>query len=662
MGTGTGTAVDSGQVLRLQMLGVPQLHWQGQEVAALLSARQRALLFVLAVETRPVSRGRMAVLLWPERAEDVARANLRVALCRLRQTLPGVLCSDARGLSLAPGHSGTDLERLRQACSAPRQGDRTTPDLPSQPAPLLEGFELEGCSDAFGHWLHAHREQVGRQWADLLRRQLLAHEAAGLSEQAIDTARRLLALDVADESAHMALMRLLAGTGRRWAALEQYESCRQALAERLGARPSTQCYALYVRIHAQAAPPAAHPGLPERAPAPPALQQGPVVPQDDHSLALLGREAELTRLGQLLSRRGGCWVALHGPMGMGKTALARELCAGLQARGSHDLCWIDANTCGEDWPLLLLGLARGWGQAGLAPSSRQRLIVLDGVADLPLLRTQAVQGPLGELAALTAPTDAPPCAQAGRLQVLTTSRRPLPLASVWRLALEEVAEAPAQALLMRHCQARPGTRPPLSPELARWVADWVLPHTGGWPWALEVAGRMLSLMGAQALQAQLQHCSPCGPRPQGGTSLHWLDEASAALGIGQPLGLALEVHEAWLALPLQVQAAVQALAPLGPSFGAAEALRCGATLGNLQLLREHGWLQPQGVGRLRWPVWCRTTVASLGGHCTDLDPDEGPCAGVAWPPAPGPLQPDREEVGAGFMALTQWPAPNGAPH
>jgi hypothetical protein len=229
---------------------------------------------------------------------------------------------------------------------------------------------------------------VGRQVAELLRHQLQLGEAAGRHGEAMDLAHRLLALDAADESAHMALMRLLTASGRRWAALEQYELCRQSLAEQLGARPSSECYALYVRIHAQAAPVprpwAVASGPPADAVAlramaqPFSVEEGAMAPVE---AALIGREREVAQLTQALTQGSCRWVSLQGPLGMGKSAVARALAAGLQAQGSHDLCWIDAGGGAEDWPRLLQRLAQGWG-AGRSPgSARWRLIVLDGLVD-----------------------------------------------------------------------------------------------------------------------------------------------------------------------------------------------------------------------------------------------------------------------------------------
>ena len=83
------TRTDSGAILHLQLLGPPALFWEGRDIAPELSLRQRALLFMLALEARPVSRSRMALMLWADRPEVSARANLRVALTRLRQAVQG---------------------------------------------------------------------------------------------------------------------------------------------------------------------------------------------------------------------------------------------------------------------------------------------------------------------------------------------------------------------------------------------------------------------------------------------------------------------------------------------------------------------------------------------------------------------------------------------
>lgn len=65
------------------------------------------------------------------------------------------------------------------------------------------------------------------------------------------------------------MMRLLAATGRRAAALAQYQACRQALADELAVEPERQTTQLYHQIRAQTEPPIpAQPGSPPAEPPP----------------------------------------------------------------------------------------------------------------------------------------------------------------------------------------------------------------------------------------------------------------------------------------------------------------------------------------------------------------------------------------------------------
>ncbi|HMQ55873.1 MAG TPA: bacterial transcriptional activator domain-containing protein, partial [Anaerolineae bacterium] len=72
--------------------------------------------------------------------------------------------------------------------------------------------------------------------------------AAGEYEPALGYARRWVEVDALQEEAQRQLMRLLALTGQRSAALVQFESCRQLLAEELGVAPNPETVALHQQI------------------------------------------------------------------------------------------------------------------------------------------------------------------------------------------------------------------------------------------------------------------------------------------------------------------------------------------------------------------------------------------------------------------------------
>jgi predicted ATPase/class 3 adenylate cyclase len=74
------------------------------------------------------------------------------------------------------------------------------------------------------------------------------YEQRGEYERASAYAWRQVELEPWQEEAHRQLMRLLALSGQRSAALAQYETCRRLLAEELGVEPGTKTTELYERI------------------------------------------------------------------------------------------------------------------------------------------------------------------------------------------------------------------------------------------------------------------------------------------------------------------------------------------------------------------------------------------------------------------------------
>lgn len=244
-------------VLQLRLLGVPQIWWRGVDLARSLPDKQQALLYLLAVEGQGQSVGRavLARMLWGEWPDEAARANLRVALSHLRRVLPGLLDIDARRVGFADAglQVVSDLDLLGDALVPGASAACRLAGARLWRGELLADFALPGC-DEFERWCAVQRQRAVGMALDLRRALVHACEAAGEWEAAIHHARALLRIDPADETAHMVLMRLLAGQGERTAALRQYADCVAALAEQFGARPSARCYALYVRIHADTLP------------------------------------------------------------------------------------------------------------------------------------------------------------------------------------------------------------------------------------------------------------------------------------------------------------------------------------------------------------------------------------------------------------------------
>lgn len=306
--------------LELLLLGKPYVRYNGSELTAeKISVKGQALLIYLAVTGHNHSRSTLAGLLWGDLPEESARANLRLALTRLRKAL-GKDCLYVTRLEVGLNGCRLDLHEFRQKAAADLEllcelyrGD------------FLEGFDVPNAAE-FETWLLGVRQEV-RQTAVAA----LAHhiETAVQNHQpvpGIRAARKLLSIEPWHEEAHRRLMLLLAAAGQRSAALTQYETCRRLLAEELAIEPTAETTALYAQILNDQI--TKWPGDPEIiSPAPllprsPHLQSAP-----PHNLPLqltpfIGRDAELERLLRRLQDGRYRLITLLGEGGVGKTRLA----------------------------------------------------------------------------------------------------------------------------------------------------------------------------------------------------------------------------------------------------------------------------------------------------------------------------------------------------
>ena len=244
--------------LQLALLGNPEIRLAGRPLMEFGTNKAQALLCYLVLTGRPHLRPALAGLLWGELPEVNAHNNLRKALSNLRRLvgphlhitrqavafdgdLPywldvGAFEALAQGASSTPSSSQFGIEDLQQAIELYR-GD------------LLEGFYVRQAP-AFEEWQRAQRARLRELAVQALHCAIAHHTHRGEAGHAagIDYATRLLALEPWREGAHRHLMLLLAQSGQRGAALAQYETCRQALAEELGVEPGAETARLYGQI------------------------------------------------------------------------------------------------------------------------------------------------------------------------------------------------------------------------------------------------------------------------------------------------------------------------------------------------------------------------------------------------------------------------------
>ena len=206
--------------------------------------KARALLGYLAAQGgQAVSRERLADLLWPYQGSEQARHSLRNCLLELRKALGP---SGARHLvadfaNCRIQDAVVDLDRFERLSRS-----RNRPELQAA-AELYRGefladFDID--SEPFQEWLAAERDRTLALICDILQRLTAAQDAAGEADAAIQSGRRLVALDPLSEFGQRALMRAYARAGRRGEALRQYKSCAETLKRELGVAPDAETQAL----------------------------------------------------------------------------------------------------------------------------------------------------------------------------------------------------------------------------------------------------------------------------------------------------------------------------------------------------------------------------------------------------------------------------------
>ncbi len=341
------------QRLVVRLLGGFQVELDGQAVYAFRTDKARALLAYLVVESaRPHRRETLAALLWPDRPDAVARANLRQALSYVRQALGDSQSHDSP--STGPGPQGQespsfllitptdvqfnaasdhtlDVNELEACAASPERGEhgRTLAPLQLLPesycADFLAGMAVSD-SEAFQAWVLDRQEYYHRLTLDILDAQAAHFEAAGDYGQAVAAARLQLRMEPWLEEAHQRCMRNLALAGRRDEALHQYEACCRTVEAELAAEPSDSTRSLYadIRDGRLAAPRGRRSDAYRGEVTSPLPWTAPLSFRDASRIRLVAREDELGLLGSRLDAAlaGETAVAfVSGDAGSGKTAL-----------------------------------------------------------------------------------------------------------------------------------------------------------------------------------------------------------------------------------------------------------------------------------------------------------------------------------------------------
>jgi len=311
------------QQLELKLLGGSLIQKGKEQVGGLPSRAAEALFVYLACVQKPVTREKLAELLWADRSPTQSLTNLRTILTSLRRELDDYLIVTRDTLAFNPEADAFidifEFERGLKGLGFPDRASTLTPaeqetlrlTLDLYRGDFLDGFHLrDGLG--FEEWSILERERLNRLARDGFRAYTHACLASGLYAQGLTAASSWLRLDPFDEEACRAQMWLFMRTSQRTAALQTYQALKKKLSDELGVSPASATTDLYRRFQNIEVPPAIH--LPA------------------YVTEFVGREEEIAEMEEKLSMSGTRLMTVTGTGGMGKTRLSVEAALRLSSK------------------------------------------------------------------------------------------------------------------------------------------------------------------------------------------------------------------------------------------------------------------------------------------------------------------------------------------
>jgi predicted ATPase/DNA-binding SARP family transcriptional activator len=493
-------------VVRIRLLGGFGASTAGRSLPASAWRLRKAktLIKLLALEpAHTLHRDQLIDALWPELDPDAGRNNLHQVVHAARKALSAL---DVDGSAVLEMHDDlltlgrgtpvlTDLDELQSAvrdAEAAGHHDRIAELLHESPGELLP-------EDAYEPWLHSHAAAFQAWRAQLVMDVAEAQLGSGEADRAVVLLAPVVGVDPLNEPASRAMMRALAGSGRRSEALMVYERLRDELQDKLASEPEATTRELFRDLLTDddgSRPPVAIPA------------QRTIGDLPAPVSSLVGRTRELVETKAILERTR--LLTLTGLGGAGKTTLAIEL----------------ARRCAQDYPdgvhLVELAALSDSRQVGAQIARTVRLDLPSGSPPVEAMIAQLANRTclvvldncehLLEGCALVAHELLRGCPG---LRILATSREPLRIEGEvsWRTPsldlpdptsppdVSELAEVEAVQLFMQRASAALPTFA-LTDDNSRAVAD-ICYRLDGIPLALELAAACIPVLSPQQIADRL---------------------------------------------------------------------------------------------------------------------------------------------------------------
>lgn len=223
-------------MISIKLFGKLQIESAVGKPIPVSGSKTQGLIACLALNTDVhISRDRLMTLFWGDRFNDQARQSLRQAISKLRRLLEDVngdiILADPDRVGFNPEKVKVDVDEFE------RLAEQNTPDDALSAINLLQGPLLDGLYGQqadFDDWLASERQRIATKATRVFEEAAKQQMKAGRGDAALHTVRRLIKLDPLRDASQIILIKILAQSGERAAAIQHYNSYVATLKAELG--------------------------------------------------------------------------------------------------------------------------------------------------------------------------------------------------------------------------------------------------------------------------------------------------------------------------------------------------------------------------------------------------------------------------------------------
>ena len=229
-------------IVELDGKPVTAVEWQNQR-------RARELFFCLLAHPQGLTKDTLGLIFWPESSAGQLKMQFKNTIYRIRHALgQEVLQFDGDRYWF---NSDLDYEYDVETFTAKVSAGQTEQSRSERIVAYHEAIDLyQGhyLPEIDGSWVSPERERLGRMYEEAILELAHLHLEGGEYLETLEYCQRVLAEDPCLEEAHRLMMRAYAARGNQAEVTRQYDRCRKALLEEVGAQPSSQTVSLYVKL------------------------------------------------------------------------------------------------------------------------------------------------------------------------------------------------------------------------------------------------------------------------------------------------------------------------------------------------------------------------------------------------------------------------------